>query len=90
MERFPIKSNVKLIALSKMLLQEERNSLKAKLWNEWVGEMERFHLEIELDDDDARRVQAVLMANDMTIKQFADYAIVKVAEAHVGDDLLTD
>jgi hypothetical protein len=50
--------------------------------------MERFHLEIELDDDDARRVQAVLMANDMTIKQFADYAIVKVAEAHVGDDLL--
>ncbi len=32
--------------------------------------MERFHLEIELDDDDAGRVQAVLMANDMTMKQF--------------------
>lgn len=48
--------------------------------------MERFHLEIELDDDDARRVQAVLMANDMTMKQFAEYAIVKVAEAHVGDN----
>jgi hypothetical protein len=28
------------------------------------------------------------MANDMTMKQFAEYAIVKVAEAHVGDDLL--
>jgi hypothetical protein len=50
--------------------------------------MERFHLEIELDDGDARRVQAVLMANDMTMKQFTEYAIVKVAEAHVGDDLL--
>ncbi len=45
-------------------------------------------VEIELDDDDARRVQAVLMANDMTMKQFAEYAIVKVAEAHVGDYLL--
>ena len=38
--------------------------------------MERFHLEIELDGDDAGRVQAVLMANDMTLKQFAEYAIV--------------
>jgi hypothetical protein len=29
--------------------------------------MRRFHLEIELDDDDdARRVQPILMANDMT------------------------
>jgi hypothetical protein len=28
------------------------------------SDMERFHLEIELDNDDARRVQAVLMAND--------------------------
>jgi hypothetical protein len=34
--------------------------------------MERFHLEIELDYDHARRVQAVLMANDMTVKQFTD------------------
>jgi hypothetical protein len=50
--------------------------------------MERFHLEIELDDDDARRMQAVLIANDMTMKQFVAYAIVKVAEANVGDDLL--
>ena len=50
--------------------------------------MERFHREIELDDDDARRVQTVLMSNDMTMKQFVEYAIVKVAEAHVGDDLL--
>jgi hypothetical protein len=50
--------------------------------------MERFQLEIELDDDDARRVQAVLMANDMTMKQFVEYAMVKVAEAHIGDDLL--
>jgi hypothetical protein len=50
--------------------------------------MERFHLEIELEDDDARRVQAVLMANNMTMKQFVEYAIAKVAEAHVGDDLL--
>ncbi len=50
--------------------------------------MERFHLKIELDDDDFRRVQAVLMANDMTMKQFVEYAIVKVVEAHVGDNLL--
>jgi hypothetical protein len=48
----------------------------------------RFHLEIELDDDDARRVQAVSMANDLTMKQFTEYAIVKIAEAHVGDNLL--
>ena len=41
------------------------------------SDMERFHLEIELDDVDARRVQAVLMANDITLKQFAEYAIVK-------------
>ncbi|NAL78736.1 hypothetical protein DYY65_10920 [Nitrososphaera sp. AFS] len=39
--------------------------------------IERFHLEVELDDDKARRVQAVFMANDMTIKQFAEYARVK-------------
>jgi hypothetical protein len=53
--------------------------------------MRRFHLEIELDDDDdARRVQLILMANDMTMKQFTEYAVVKVAEAHVGvDPLLT-
>ena len=39
--------------------------------------IERFHLEVELDDDKARRVQAVFMANDMTIKQFTEYARVK-------------
>jgi hypothetical protein len=39
--------------------------------------IERFHLEVELDDDEARRVQAVFMANDMTIKQFAEYTRVK-------------
>lgn len=42
--------------------------------------MERFHLEIELEDDDARRAQTVLMANGMTMKQFVEYVIVKVAE----------
>ena len=47
-----------------------------------------FHLELELIDDDTRRVQAVLMANDITMKQFTEYVIVKVAEAPVGDDLL--
>jgi hypothetical protein len=36
--------------------------------------MERFHIEIELDDDDARRIQA----NDMMMGQFA--------KAHVGDN----
>ncbi len=48
--------------------------------------MERFHFEIELDDDDARRVQVVLMPNDMTMKQFAEYSIVKVVEAQVGNE----
>ena len=52
------------------------------------SDMERFRLEIELDDDGGRRVQAVLIANDMTMKQFTEYAIVKIVEAHVGDDLL--
>ncbi len=28
------------------------------------------------------------MANDMTMKHFVEYAMVKVAETHVEDDLL--
>jgi hypothetical protein len=39
----------------------------------------RFHLEIELDESDARRVQAVLMANNLAIKEL-EYAIVRLAE----------